>query len=189
LSRKSFAPVVLLGLGSGTLAAVAANHTWAGVDDSSVSGSFENFTSTLALDSEGKMPLALALSLVVLAVWGVLLVTRGVVRRILTGLALAAALGVVATVIAGHQTLPGSVRAELRAAGITDASVHFTGWYWAAAVGAVVSVIAAVLAVREVRDWPEMGSRYDAPGAAPVDDPESNLEMWKAIDEGRDPTE
>ena len=34
-----------------------------------------------------------------------------------------------------------------------------------------------------------MGNRYDAPGAGPVDDPQSNLEMWKAIDEGRDPTE
>jgi len=38
-----------------------------------------------------------------------------------------------------------------------------------------------------------MGSRYDAPGAAGSADrpeePESNLDIWKALDEGRDPTE
>ena len=39
-----------------------------------------------------------------------------------------------------------------------------------------------------------MGGRYDAPGASeePVDDvpPEerSNLDLWKQLDEGRDPT-
>jgi Tryptophan-associated transmembrane protein (Trp_oprn_chp) len=42
-------------------------------------------------------------------------------------------------------------------------------------------------------DWPEMGTRYDAPGSAPpppVAPPEeqSNLDLWKALDEGHDPT-
>ena len=189
MSRKTFAPVVLLGLGSGTLAAVAANQTWATGDGSG--GDFSQLPSNLILqiESDRDMPLALSLSLVVLAAWGVLLVTRGPVRRALAVLALVAALGVVATVIAGHQTIPGEIRADFEASGVTDVQVHFTAWFWAAAVGAVVSVIAAALAVREVRDWPEMGSRYDAPGAGPVDDPESNLDMWKALDEGRDPTE
>jgi uncharacterized membrane protein (TIGR02234 family) len=185
--RKTFAPVVLLGLASGTLAAVASNQTWVTSDGTS-SGSFRDYTPALTTGADGKMPLALALSLVVLAAWGVLLVTRGVVRRALGVLAVVASLGVVATVIAGHQTLPGNIRNDFRDAGLTDAVIHSTGWFWAAAAGAVLSVVAACLAVRHVRDWPEMGSRYDAPGAAPVEDPESSLEMWKAIDEGRDPT-
>ena len=185
MSRKTFAPVVLLGLGSGTLAAVAATKNWTTADGGDVS----QLPSNLLVEPDRDMPLALSLSLVVLAAWGVLLVTRGAVRRTLAVLALVAALGVVATVIAGYRTLPSKVRADFETSGITDVSVHFTAWFWAAAVGAVVSVIAAALAVREVGDWPEMGSRYDAPGAGPVDDPESNLEMWKALDEGRDPTE
>ena len=56
-----------------------------------------------------------------------------------------------------------------------------------------------VLALRLVRTWPEMGSRYDAPtGArggdgtdpaeAPADHPTENIDIWKALDEGRDPT-
>ena len=56
-----------------------------------------------------------------------------------------------------------------------------------------------VLALRLVRTWPEMGSRYDAPtGArgsdstgpaeARTDHPTENIDIWKALDEGRDPT-
>ena len=41
--------------------------------------------------------------------------------------------------------------------------------------------------------WPEMGTRYDAPAArtpTAVDaaDDASNRDLWKAIDEGHDPT-
>ena len=59
------------------------------------------------------------------------------------------------------------------------------------AVGVVLSVVAAVLAVRLAPGWPEMGSRYDAPGRRPPPaDPEdqTSLDLWRAIDEGRDPT-
>ncbi len=57
----------------------------------------------------------------------------------------------------------------------------------------MASVAATALAVRWVRHWPEMGSRYDAPGAAaetaePPPEDRSNLDLWKAMDEGRDPT-
>jgi uncharacterized membrane protein (TIGR02234 family) len=185
--RKTFVPVTLLGLASGTLATVASNQTWVNVSGT-VSGTFQTFTPALSANADGRMPLAHALGLVVRAAWGVLLVTRGVFRRALAVLAVVAALGVVATVVAGHQTLPGSVRDDFTDQGIVNIPTHYTGWFWVAAGAAVVSLVATLLAVRLVRDWPEMGSRYDAPGAAPVEDPESSLEMWKAIDEGRDPT-
>ena len=63
------------------------------------------------------------------------------------------------------------------------------------------SVDAPVLAVRLVPTWPEMGRRYDAPADAtpdrtevaaqePGEEPgqQENLDLWKAMDEGRDPT-
>jgi len=180
--------VVALGLGAATLTAVAGNQRWATVDGSG-SGSSPTYTPVLTIGADGKMPLALALSLVLLAVWGVLLVTRGVVRHALAGLAVAAALGMMATVVAGHRTVPASIRDELQAAGVTGVEVDLTSWYWVAAVGAAISLVATVLAVRHVRAWPEMGSRYDAPGAGAPDQPESDLDLWKALDEGRDPTE
>ena len=56
----------------------------------------------------------------------------------------------------------------------------------------MLAVVPAVLAVRLVPSWPEMGSRYDAPGTpAPATEPEPTREqdLWAALDEGRDPTD
>jgi hypothetical protein len=56
----------------------------------------------------------------------------------------------------------------------------------------VVALFAAVVAVRYVPGWPEMGSRYDAPtGAAEPSDPADmeDVDLWRAIDQGRDPTD
>ncbi len=70
-------------------------------------------------------------------------------------------------------------------------STSLTPWYAAALVGAGLSVVATLAAVVLVPGWPEMGSRYDAPAAASQRDdstPETNIDIWKALDEGRDPT-
>jgi uncharacterized membrane protein (TIGR02234 family) len=69
----------------------------------------------------------------------------------------------------------------------------FTGWFCTAAVCSVVAVAPAALAVRLAGRWPEMGTRYDAPGTSPdrsegsVADP--GRDLWHALDEGRDPTD
>ncbi|MEP6815346.1 MAG: Trp biosynthesis-associated membrane protein [Marmoricola sp.] len=192
-SRKaSFGPVVLFGLAAAALMAVAGAKTWVSQD---VSGQFAG--AALVGSTVGSMPLAGALSLLLLAAWGVLLVTRGRVRRALAVFGLVVALGLVACVVVGASTLPGDVRDVY--AGVTarggKLEVGYTGWFWAAGVGSVLSVAATLLAVRLVPAWPEMGSRYDAPGAAPVrdaadsNDPDTtNLDLWKAIDAGEDPT-
>ena len=181
MARSTFGPVVLLGLASSGLAAAAGNQPWAGFASSSTVIDYAG--GTLA----AKMPLALALALVVLAGWGVLLVLRGRVRFALAWLVLLGSLGLVATVIVGRSSVADTLLAELPQ-GETSA-ITFNGWYWTALVASLIAVAAAALAVRHVRSWPEMGSRYDAPGAthAPPE-PETPLEIWKAIDEGRDPT-
>ena len=144
------------------------------------------------------MPLAGALSFVLLAGWGVLLVTRGVVRRIFAVVGVLASLGLAASVVYALVALPDDVAGRFPGAGV-QVSTGFSAWLWAGVVAVLVSLVATVLAVRLVPAWPEMGRRYDAPGdprgaAAPArpvdpDDPEAgNLELWKAIDEGQDPT-
>ena len=188
--RATFVPVVGLGLAAGTLAAVAGSKPWV-VDTSLPAGS-----DPLGLVADaGEMPLALALSLVVLACWGVLLVTRGGVRRVVAVLAVLAAVGLVVTVVVGLFTLPDQVLEAFPegARRTTDADfTKETGWFWAAAVGAVLSLVSTAPAVLWVGHWPEMGSRYDAPGGASDSEahPEdaSSLDLWKSIDEGRDPT-
>ena len=187
--RRTFVPVLLLGLASATLGAVAGTKPWATVTESN-SDVVAPGASALYADA-GQMPLAGALSLVVLAAWGVLLVTRGRVRRVVAVVGAVAALGVVVTVLVGWSSTRDDV---LEALQITDGSAEtgLTGWYWTAAVSAVLSLLATVLAARYVGHWPAMGSRYDAPGArpAPTLDPAEagEGELWCAIDEGHDPT-
>jgi uncharacterized membrane protein (TIGR02234 family) len=194
--RRTFGAVVGAGLGAAALAAVAGHQPWA---RGSAPGALGELTAT---QEAGRVPAANALALVVLACWGVLLVTRGVVRRVVAVLALLAALGVVAAVVVGSGSAPDAVRDAYRDLGVADPDVSRSAWFWVAALAAVLTVLTTVLAVRLVPTWPEMGRRYDAPSAAtgataeaePVDagarEPEAqeNLDLWKAMDEGRDPT-
>jgi uncharacterized membrane protein (TIGR02234 family) len=187
--RKTFGPVVGLGLASGTLAAVASSRTWLDYDDP---GTRAQLDPLLGASEWGRMPVAAALSLVVLACWGVLLVTRGAVRRVVAVVAGLAVLGILAAVVYAWFLLPDQRPEIVGVSGANTSGLAWTAWYWAAAVGAALSLAATALAVRWAPAWPEMGRRYDAPGATrgnatPADEP-SSLDLWKTIDEGRDPT-
>lgn len=194
--RSSFGPVVLSGLATAALAALACSRPWVALEGSGSRGSTDGGAlpgSSVAADAGTTYPLASAVSLVLLAAWGVLLVTRGRVRRTFAVLAALAAVGLVATVVTGGVTLPGSAGDDLAASlGRPGAAAGLTGWFWTSAVAAVLGVVPAVAAVRLTPTWPEMGSRYDAPAdAAAARDaaPASEQELWKALDEGHDPTD
>jgi uncharacterized membrane protein (TIGR02234 family) len=187
--RALFGPVVGLGLGAAALAAVAGSRPW--LVDAEADGATPDPLGLVA--DAGEMPLGLALALVLLACWGVLLVSRGAARRLVAGLGLLAALGLAATVVVAFFTLEDQVLAAQRQASLPRDDVFGTtisGWYVVAALCAVISVATTFLAVRWVREWPEMGSRYDAPGGADETRPEdpTSLDLWRSIDEGRDPT-
>jgi uncharacterized membrane protein (TIGR02234 family) len=187
--RRTFGPVVLLGLASAGLAAVAGNRPWV-----EWTGTSEGQGSLLTVtgDDTATVPLAGALALAVLACWGVVLVTRGRVRRAIAALALVVSGGMVATAVLGYRSATNGLRSDLAELGIDDLSVQPVVWYWVFLTCALVAVVAAGAAVRLAPAWPEMGSRYDAPGAAPQPHEETGLEtgldLWKALDEGRDPT-
>jgi uncharacterized membrane protein (TIGR02234 family) len=179
--------VVLAGLAGAGLTAVASNQRWLSAEPADPGVPYSEMV-------EGpQAPLAFTLSLVVLAAWGVLLVTRGRVRRVVAALAALAALGVVATVVAGWWLIRDDYRDDFRELGTTPL-IDVQAWYWVAVVTAALTVVTTVLALRLVGSWPEMGSRYDAPGdiapaaATDQDEERSSLDIWKAMDEGRDPT-
>jgi uncharacterized membrane protein (TIGR02234 family) len=186
-SRRTFGAAVGAGLASAVLAAVAGHQPWA---EGSAPGGLGELSATV---EAGTVPAANALSLVVLACWGVLLVTRGAVRRVVAALGLLAALGLAATVVVGFSTAPDHVRSAYHDLGVAEPDVGLTAWWWVAAVATLLTLATTLLAVRLVPSWPEMGRRYDAPAAAapePAKAPEEleNLDLWKAINEGRDPT-
>lgn len=187
--RRAFGPVVLLGLASAGLTAIAANKPAVDAGASNTSAG-----SVLTLTFEGTMPLVTALALVVLACWGVVLVTRGRVRRAVALLGSLAADGALVGVVVAFGQVSDDLRDELAQVGVTDVQISHTAWYWAALAAACVSVVCAALAFLWTPAWPEMGTRYDAPGAseptstAPPEE-QSSIDLWKAMDEGRDPTD
>lgn len=190
--RRTFGPVVLAGLASAGLAAFAGHQPWA---RGAASGGLGELTATV---EAGRVPAANALALVVLACWGVVLVTRGrVVRRVPAVVGVVAALGFLATVVTGWTSAPDGVRSAYVDLGVSEPDVSRSPWFWVAALAGLLTLATTLLAVRLVPAWPEMGRRYDAPTDAtpvPVVEPDEpledreNLELWKAIDEGRDPT-
>ncbi len=198
-ARRTFGPVVLLGLGASALAAYTGNQAMLRIpsDDLERLG----LLSFVGQDqAEVEFPLAGALALVALACWGVLLVTRGRVRQAVAAVATLAAAGIVAVVVIG-----GFVQDDDAATAIADQlgvpmladqyPLESTSWFWVTLVAGLVSAAAAAAAVRLVTGWPEMGSRYDAPvthGAEPAATPaeeRTSLDLWKAMDDGADPTD
>jgi uncharacterized membrane protein (TIGR02234 family) len=190
--RGTFGPVVALGLASAGLAAYAASKPWvtgAGADSSAESSVA---VATTAFGEISSSPLGTALAFVVLACWGVLLVTRGRFRRGIAGLAVLGALGYVASVAWAPFSLPDHLVEQVRVrTGAVLEETSLTGWFWLAVAAALLVLATTVLALRLVRTWPEMGSRYDSPTGAretTTEQPTENIDIWKALDEGRDPT-
>lgn len=188
---------MLLGLAAGALGAVAGSNAWVVDRDARAAGDpVPGITVADPVAAAGEMPLALALSLVALAVWGVVLVTRGRVRRAVAGLGVIASAALVVTVVVGLLTLEDRVGEAIRERGAASdvMATELTAWFFGAAVAALVSLVATVLAVAWVPAWPEMGRRYDAPGTAVTtdelheSDERSSLDLWRSLDEGHDPT-
>jgi hypothetical protein len=180
--RRTFGPTVVIGLAGAGLAAMASHEDWIRP------GACDPGFSMVVLDSGA--PAAGAVALALLASWGVLLVTRRRVRRAAAVVAAMLSLGLVAAVLLGAEALKDGFRDDFTAGG--SCTLHTTGWYWVAVVALPFAVLPALAAVRLVPSWPEMGRTYDAPPgqAAPATPPEEqeNLDLWKAMDEGRDPT-
>jgi uncharacterized membrane protein (TIGR02234 family) len=182
--RRWFGPAVLAGLAGTGLCALAGSKPWAAPDGRA--------GSTLVEKTGGHVPLAAALGLAGLACWGVLLVTRRRVRRLMAVLGAVVAVGLVATAVVGRSAALESARHATVDLGRTPDGAHLTGWWFVALVASVVALAASALAVRHAAAWPEMGSRYDAP-SRPRDgeDPAAmeDVDLWRAIDQGRDPTD
>jgi uncharacterized membrane protein (TIGR02234 family) len=188
--RTTFGPTLLAGLGGAALALAGAAQPWA-----------EATTRTPALrtvtaDGTDVAALVLPLALVSLAAWGTVLVLRARGRRVVSLLGLLASLGAAATVAS---TVGSATDTAARLLGdVPTTATSTTAWPYVAGVGALVSAVAFVGSLVKAPTWPEMSARYDAPIAGSGgaqgragDRPSEELtdaELWKALDEGRDPT-
>ncbi len=195
--RRTFVPVVLLGVGATGLMALAGHQPMLRVstDDLHRLG----MTSVSAGAADVEFPLAGALALVALACWGVLLVARGRFRQVMAAVATLCSAGVLAVLVLGgfvqDDDAAADVAGQLGFPALVDRlPIDPTSWFWVGLAAAVVATVAAVAATRLAPTWPEMGSRYDAPSAhaktSSEDPPEerTSLDLWKSMDDGEDPT-
>jgi len=198
-TRRSYAGTVVVGLAGCALTAVAGSRTWA-VGHASAGGLHVHAT----VPGSRAAPLVAALALVGLAGWGVVLVTRGRVRRAVAVIGVLATLGTVAAAVLGRSAVGDQVTSALllQGAGHGPLSASTTPWSVVAMVGGLAAAAAFAVAVRQAPSWPEMGSKYDAPAtrsAAPgpgdtPDEPHTENptaeapDMWRALDQGHDPT-
>jgi uncharacterized membrane protein (TIGR02234 family) len=179
---RSFGPTVLAGVAAAASAAVASGRDWA-----TSTGDAAGVTVAAATKGSSSAPLAIALSLVSLAAWGAVLVLRGRVRRLVAVLGVLASAGTLVTVLVST----GRTRADAVAAAVAHGAsgrgvdVSLTGWYVVATVASLVCLGAFVVAVLRCPRWPAMGTRYDAPASRPA---ATDQDLWRAIDEGHDPT-
>lgn len=180
---RTYAPTVLVGLAGGALAAVAGTKDWARAD-----GDAAGVAVRAAATGSEAAPLVVALALVALAAWGVVLVLRGPVRRAVAAVGALASVGVVVATLTATGAARRSALSAVAGKGATgDTHAALTAWLFVAVVGGLLCLVAFAVAVVRASGWPAMGSKYDAP-ATRAQQPASDQDLWRALDEGRDPT-
>lgn len=188
--RRLYAPAVLGTLAAGGLAFFAASRTWAHLriatdglpsDSVDVSGS----------DAQ---PLVPALALVVVTAALAVLAASPRIRQVVGGFTVAVALAAAVIVLLGGSSLDSAVDHAVKESpaftGSGDHDYTASTWPYVTAFAFVLAAILGGITARFGALWPTMSSRYDSPAARPtVTAPQSDAEMWKALDEGRDPTQ
>jgi uncharacterized membrane protein (TIGR02234 family) len=180
-SRSSFGPTVALGLGGAALATVGAGRPWAEATTTAQGAR------TVAATGTDVAAAALPLALVALASWGAVLVLRRRGRRVVAVLGLVASIGAAAAVVAAAGDA-GDVASRMLG-GASDIEVATTAWPAVTVAGAVVAALAFAVALARAPVWPEMSSRYDSPAGQGQERADlTDAELWRALDEGHDPT-
>lgn len=189
--RRLYAPVVLGVLATGGLAFVALGRTWesARVAADGLPGD------VVKVSGSDAYPLASALALVVVTAAIAVLATGRRVRRGVGALVVVASAGAVIALVDGRSALDSAISDAVTASpaftgGGGSVVRSTTSWDVVAiaafVVAAALGVVVAVLADR----WPTMSGRYEAPSASSAPAvPETEADIWKALDEGRDPTQ
>ncbi|GAA3822476.1 Trp biosynthesis-associated membrane protein [Nocardioides panacisoli] len=193
-ARRTFVPTVLAGLAGAGLVALAGNKAWVSPSGDSANSAVTQLIEAAAGKSGSSASTAIAL--VLLASWGVVLVTRGRFRRVVAWFGAAVAIVLFVVVVAGWSVARQQLLDQYAPYSDTHPDTSWTVWAYLAALGAAVALAAGVLALRYVGGWPEMGSRYDAPTASAEDpsapgqpvEEQSSIDIWKSLDEGEDPT-
>jgi uncharacterized membrane protein (TIGR02234 family) len=188
---RGYGQTLLLGLASAAAATVGVSRPW-----QTATASVHDLPSiTAQVDGADLAPLAGALGFVLLAAFGAVVATHGLVRRGLGVLVVICAV-VVAIAVVHPGAAATAIEQGLSAKGWTGGSYHssVSPWRWVVGAGAAGCGLAGALIARFGGEWATMSNRYDAPPTAKqmsaeelVDPTETDL--WRSIDAGHDPTQ
>ncbi|MFE0698557.1 TIGR02234 family membrane protein [Streptomyces sp. NPDC058872] len=190
--RRSLAAALLLGALGATVVLLSAGQTWAGGAASVGGGSV-----AIEVDGASVTGVPTALAIVGLAALFAVFAVRRTGRTLVAGLLALSGAGAALAAVLGASDSAALNAEAARISGDTAAAVAdltHTAWPYVTAAGALLILLAGLLALRFGKNWPAMGGRYErsgTPGAgrrAPAADPDRPEELWKALDRGEDPT-
>lgn len=194
--RRLYAPVVLLTLAAGGAAFFMAGRTWTGVDIAAngLPADFVAVNGSVTVSGSAAEPLVPALALVVVASALAVLAASARVRIGVGVLLLVTAVAAIVIVLTGGSALDDAVRRAVEdSPAFTGGSVpdgrDDTAWPFATIGAFAVAAVCGLLVLRLGPSWPTMGRRFEAPGARAERPVETEADMWKALDEGHDPTQ
>ncbi|MGW4383739.1 TIGR02234 family membrane protein [Kitasatospora sp. NPDC004531] len=187
-SRGTLALMLVLTALGAALVLTAVGRTWA-------EGVAPGMGGRIAISASGSKLTGLptGMALVAMAAAVAVFAVRGRARLLMGVLTVLAGAGAVAGALIGRAETAALHALAAGQLGLTSAhaeEITRTGWPWVALVGGLLLAAAGALTVRFGRNWPAMGSRYEAPtrkrptgaaGGSPAD-------LWKALDRGEDPT-
>jgi|RhiMethySRZTD1v2_1073278.scaffolds.fasta_scaffold11052_6 uncharacterized membrane protein (TIGR02234 family) len=213
--RRALATAIVGGLAAGGLALFGVSQAWARVEIAvaGVPSSTIEVSGTSAVPWIGALTLViLAGALAIVPTGGWLRRAVGVI------VGLAAAGAVIGTLTAGpaiDDALTEKLAQSPASGGVNDAAVvaaaDHPAWRWLSLVGSAAGLAVGIYVAAQGQRWPTMGSRYDAPAsrrredaggpepdqpdrpdqpadAAESEKPAEKADLWRAMDEGRDPT-
>jgi uncharacterized membrane protein (TIGR02234 family) len=195
--RRGLVVAVLGGLAAGGLALLGVSQPWARAEIAAAGVP----RSTVEVAGTSAVPWVGALTLVVLAAALALVPTGGWARRAIGVIMLLAAAGVVLGSTTAGSAVDDALREDLAqspaSGGVDDATAADAAdrpaWRWLTLGSGAAGIAVGVLAAGRGGRWPTMGSRYDAPRSrdrdpAPSEGETEEADLWRAMDEGRDPT-
>jgi uncharacterized membrane protein (TIGR02234 family) len=199
--RRGVAVAIVGGLAAGGLALLGVSRPWARVEIAAPGVP----SSTIEVSGSGAVPWVGALTLVILAGTLAFVPTGGRLRRavgVIVGLAAAGA--VIGTLTAGpavDDALSEQLAESPASGGVDDAAIvaaaDHPAWRWLTLGGSAAGVAVGLYVAARGHRWATMGSRYEAPAtrratepteATAEPEPTENADLWRALDEGRDPT-
>ena len=189
--RRLYAPVVLGTLAAGGLAFFALGRTWA---RSKVVADGLTTDKVSATGSDAH-PLASALALVIIASALAILAASKRIRRAVGVLTFVVALAGIWIIVLGGDALDDTLTAAVEKSPAFTGGNHpdvvvETSWRFVAVIAFAAAAILGAATTRWAPQWPTMSSRYDAPPVRPsAQQTQDDHDMWKALDEGRDPTQ